>query len=68
MLFTGDMVAHRHDGPVIPGVLNVDPPEAVDSVKRLAALDTEIACFGHGEPLTQGASVELRAAAARCDS
>jgi hypothetical protein len=30
---------------------------------RLAGFDTDIACFGHGEPVTQDAAVQLRAAA-----
>jgi hypothetical protein len=47
------------------GVFNVDPPEAAASFKRLAVLDSEVVCFGHGEPLTNGAATEMRAAAAR---
>ena len=46
-------------------MFNADPAQAAESFERLAALDIEIACFGHGEPVTQGARVELRAAAAR---
>lgn len=63
VLFTGDAVARRQDGEVIVGVFNVDRVQAAQSLRRLAALDTEVACFGHGEPLTRDAGAELRAAA-----
>ena len=66
VLFTGDTATRTPDGgQVIPGVFNADPAQAAESFERLAALDIEIACFGHGEPVTQGAREELRAAAAR---
>jgi glyoxylase-like metal-dependent hydrolase (beta-lactamase superfamily II) len=41
---------------------HADRAQATASFHRLAALDAEIACFGHGEPLTAGAATELRAA------
>lgn len=66
VLITGDAAARTPDGgQVILGVFNADPAQAAESFERLAALDIEIACFGHGEPVTRGAGVELRAAAAR---
>ncbi|MEU6431185.1 MBL fold metallo-hydrolase [Microbispora sp. NPDC046973] len=65
VLFTGDTVARTPDGQVILGVFNADPPAAVASLARQAALDVEIACFGHGEPVTEGASGLIRDAAAR---
>lgn len=68
VLFTGDTVARGPEGQVILGVFNVDPPEAVASFKRMAKLDIEVACFGHGEPLTHGAAAQLRAAEGRLPS
>lgn len=65
VLFTGDTIARGPDGTVILGVFNSDPPAAVASFARQAALDVEIACFGHGEPVTEGASGLLRDAAGR---
>lgn len=62
VLFTGDAVARRLDGTVICGVFNVDRAQAAASLRRLAELDTTVACFGHGEPLTRDAATELRAA------
>ncbi|WP_407675947.1 MBL fold metallo-hydrolase [Peterkaempfera bronchialis] len=65
MLITGHTVARGPDGRVMPGVLNADPAGAAASFRRLAELDTEVACFGHGEPLTSGAGARLRAVAGR---
>ncbi|WP_159671887.1 MBL fold metallo-hydrolase [Streptomyces mexicanus] len=65
VLFTGDAVAASPvDGAVILGVFNLDRSRAVASFRRLAALETEVACFGHGDPVTQRAGAVLREAAA----
>ncbi len=64
ILFTGDAAARTDGGQVIRGVFNVDRQQAALSLSRLAALDAEIACFGHGKPVTGGAAARLRAAAA----
>ena len=50
---------------VICGVFNVSRAQAAASLRRLADLDTTVACFGHGEPLTHGAAAQMRAAAQR---
>lgn len=39
--------------------------QAVTSFKRQTHLDAEIACFGHGEPLTANAAAKLKATAER---
>ena len=65
VLFTGDAAARGPDGKVICGVFNVNRAQAAASLRRLAGLDATIACFGHGEPLTQAAATELQAAARR---
>jgi glyoxylase-like metal-dependent hydrolase (beta-lactamase superfamily II) len=65
VLFTGDTIARRADGRVILGVFNVDSEAALASMRRQAALDVEVACFGHGEPVTAGAGAILREAADR---
>jgi glyoxylase-like metal-dependent hydrolase (beta-lactamase superfamily II) len=63
VLFTGDILA-EHQGRVIPGVFNLDTAVVHDSVRRLAALDVDVACFGHGRPLTDDAGTVLRDLAA----
>ena len=50
VLFTGDTIANV--GTVMLGTFNQDRAQTVASFKRLAALDVETACFGHGEPIT----------------
>ncbi|MFE9450368.1 MBL fold metallo-hydrolase [Streptomyces sp. NPDC006739] len=65
VLFTGDAVAAAPDtGTVIPGVFNLDRTRTLATLRRLAALDTEVACFGHGDPVLTRASTALRQAAA----
>jgi glyoxylase-like metal-dependent hydrolase (beta-lactamase superfamily II) len=65
VLFTGDAAARTPDGTVICGVFNVNRAQAAASFRRLAGLDVAVACFGHGEPLTNDATAALRAAAER---
>lgn len=60
VLFTGDTVAHVN-GQVIPGVFNMDRDEMLRSFRRLAELDVDVACVGHGEPVL-GARAALQKA------
>ncbi|MFF5184397.1 MBL fold metallo-hydrolase [Streptomyces sp. NPDC000345] len=60
-LFTGEAAAASPLGDsVLPGVFHLDRPQALISFRRLAALTTETACFGHGSPVTGRASRVLR--------
>ncbi|MEV5874628.1 MBL fold metallo-hydrolase [Streptomyces sp. NPDC052101] len=64
VLFTGDTVAASPvDGTVIPGVFNLDRPRLLASLGRLAELDADVACFGHGDAVVGGAAAALRRAA-----
>ena len=65
VLFAGDAAARTPDGTVICGVFNVDRAQAAASFRRLAGLDVAVACFGHGEPLTDDAAAALLSAAER---
>jgi glyoxylase-like metal-dependent hydrolase (beta-lactamase superfamily II) len=60
VVFTGDSVAQL-DGSAIPGVFNTDLPRLLESFRRLAELDVDIACFGHTDPFTEHAGNRLRA-------
>jgi glyoxylase-like metal-dependent hydrolase (beta-lactamase superfamily II) len=62
VLFTGDTIASVEGKPIL-GPFNVDRALAKASFHRQAALDVDIACFGHGEPLVGDAGAALRAAA-----
>lgn len=59
VLFTGDAVASIDGRPSV-GFFNVDPEQAKQSVRRLAELEFEVGCFGHGMPLTKEASFAFR--------
>ena len=65
VLFTGDAAARTPDGTVICGVFNVNRAQAAASFRRLAGLDVVVACFGHGDPLTDDATAALLSAAER---
>ncbi|MER6444899.1 MBL fold metallo-hydrolase [Streptomyces venezuelae] len=61
VLFTGDCVAAV--GPLMLGVFNVDRPRAITTFTRLASLAPSVACFGHGDPLTENTAGALAKAA-----
>ncbi|MFD5084975.1 MBL fold metallo-hydrolase [Kitasatospora sp. NPDC058406] len=61
VLFTGDVAANV-DGRTMPGVFNADPALAVESFRRLAALDSRTVLFGHGDPVVEDGSAVLRRA------
>lgn len=64
LVFTGDNVACV-DGRPILGPFNVDRSGARSSYRRLAGLDVDIACFGHGAPILSEAATALRTSAAQ---
>ena len=59
VLVAGDAIAGTNGEPIV-GVFNVDRKQSIDSFRRLAELDVEVACFGHGEPLLAEAAARLR--------
>ena len=66
MLFSGDAAANAlglgpPSGPF--GMFNEDREQVKESFRRLAQLDFEVACFGHGKPLDKEASLAFRRAA-----
>jgi glyoxylase-like metal-dependent hydrolase (beta-lactamase superfamily II) len=64
IIFTGDAAAAIGDRPRV-GFFNVGRARAASSFVRLAQLDAETACFGHGPPLVGGAGPLMRRAAER---
>lgn len=61
VLFTGDTIAASPvDGSVKPGVFNLDRSQVLAASHRLAALDADVACFGHGAPVIGRAGAALR--------
>jgi glyoxylase-like metal-dependent hydrolase (beta-lactamase superfamily II) len=64
VLLTGDNVASLGGMPIL-GPFDVARQEAIESFRRLAAIDVEIACFGHGDPILADAHKALLNAAGR---
>jgi glyoxylase-like metal-dependent hydrolase (beta-lactamase superfamily II) len=58
VLFAGDTIANV--GSVILGAFNQDRARTVASFQRLAALDVETACVGHGDPIRARAGDRIR--------
>jgi glyoxylase-like metal-dependent hydrolase (beta-lactamase superfamily II) len=64
LLFTGDTIASVNGNPIL-GPFNIDRAQAIESVRKQAGLEFDIACFGHGDPLIGGADQRIRALAAK---
>ena len=58
VLIAGDAIATMGGEPIL-GVFNVDPEQAADSFHRLAQLDPQILCVGHGPAITRDAKARL---------
>jgi len=55
ILFVGDAAVHK-SGTVKRGWFNRPTPDIDQSLRALAELEFAIACFGHSDPMTEGAS------------
>lgn len=65
VLFTGDTVAASPaGGSALLGVFNQDEDAMLAGFRRLAELDVDTACFGHGDPVLTGAGKAMRDAVA----
>lgn len=61
ILFCGDVIFNL-TGLALPWrVFTVDMAEDKRSIRRLASLEPEVVCFGHGNPLTSSTASALRA-------
>jgi glyoxylase-like metal-dependent hydrolase (beta-lactamase superfamily II) len=58
VLIAGDAIASSNGQPIL-GVFNADPAAARDSFRRLARLDADLACFGHGDPIRSQAGLHI---------
>jgi len=63
ILFVGDAAAHRK-GTVVRGWFNRPTSDIDQSVRTIAELEFEIACFGHSDPLRGGAAAAFKKGAA----
>jgi glyoxylase-like metal-dependent hydrolase (beta-lactamase superfamily II) len=62
ILITGDVIANLPPGGLRPPFAAFTPDMAENwrSLRRLAALDPAVMCFGHGRPLTEDTAARLR--------
>lgn len=60
LLFTGDAIANTLGLRTPIGIFTEDQTQARASIKKLAQLDFEVVCFGHGRPLDKDASTQVR--------
>ncbi|MGA2158194.1 MAG: MBL fold metallo-hydrolase [Dehalococcoidia bacterium] len=55
LVFTGDLLARRLGIKLPSMVFTADIEQEMNSIRKLAELDFDTACFGHGFPLRKGA-------------
>jgi glyoxylase-like metal-dependent hydrolase (beta-lactamase superfamily II) len=55
VVIVGDVLVHRFGLKLPTRFFTVDLPQEIRSVRRVADLDFEIVCFGHGKPLRKDA-------------
>lgn len=60
VLFTGDTIASYEASPIL-GPFNVDRLSAIDALRKLARLEFDVACVGHGQPIAANAGRKLLA-------
>jgi glyoxylase-like metal-dependent hydrolase (beta-lactamase superfamily II) len=65
ILIAGDVLMHMFGLRLPFAIATPDMPENVRSIKKIARLNPEFICFGHGEPLIQIAAAALHTFAAR---
>jgi glyoxylase-like metal-dependent hydrolase (beta-lactamase superfamily II) len=65
LLFCGDVVMHLLGMRLPIAGVTVNMAQAKQSIQRIAAMDTDIVCFGHGDPIIGGAAAALRTFAAK---
>jgi glyoxylase-like metal-dependent hydrolase (beta-lactamase superfamily II) len=65
LLFCGDVVMRLPRLRLPFAAFTVDMDENKRSIRKIAELDADVVCFGHGQPLTGNAASHLRAFAAK---
>lgn len=68
ILFCGDVLFNLPGLRLPFALLTVDMAENIRSIKKIAELDAELVCFGHGRPLMQNAARRIRDFSAQTDS
>jgi glyoxylase-like metal-dependent hydrolase (beta-lactamase superfamily II) len=62
LLICGDTIGHRGDRLGLPPKpFTVDMKQAIASIRRMAELEFDVLCPGHGAPIAGGAGEQVRA-------
>jgi glyoxylase-like metal-dependent hydrolase (beta-lactamase superfamily II) len=62
IIIVGDALNHRRGRlGAPPPMFTPDMAQALASIQKIAALDFDVCCFGHGPPLVEGAADRVRA-------
>ncbi len=61
LLIVGDAL-DKHGKAILPPheIASTDLTQAIESVKKIAQLDFEVLCFGHGHPFTENVPAKIR--------
>jgi len=59
LIIAGDVLNNRYGLGLPSKAFSTDMAQNIRAIKRLAALDLKLACFGHGPPLTHDASAAI---------
>lgn len=59
LIFAGDVLNNRLGLGLPSKAFSIDMAQNIRAIKRLAALNLKIVCFGHGSPLTHNASAAI---------
>jgi glyoxylase-like metal-dependent hydrolase (beta-lactamase superfamily II) len=68
ILFCGDAIFNAPNLRLPFAMLTVDMAENIRSVGKLAGLEPEVVCFGHGQPMTNNTAVRIRGFAQKVGS
>jgi glyoxylase-like metal-dependent hydrolase (beta-lactamase superfamily II) len=69
ILIAGDIMSRTADSVWLPHkTVSTDMSSAIDSIQKIAKLDFDILCFGHGNPMLGGASAEVQKMLAKIKS
>ncbi|MDD5313107.1 MAG: MBL fold metallo-hydrolase [Dehalococcoidia bacterium] len=60
LMFTGDLIARRLDIKLPSLAFTADIPQLLKSIHKLAGIEFDVACFGHGWPLKHDASRKVK--------
>jgi hydroxyacylglutathione hydrolase len=59
LIIAGDLLAHRFGLRLPSKAFTVDLAQEIQSIKRVARLDFDVICFGHGSPIMNKAHVSV---------